>query len=107
MKLACWSVLIYGILIAALGIVAFQGKHSVVSLIMGLSFGGLLVVSSLLMFSKKKSGGTIALILTLLLTITFSYRYFASEQTMPAVLAVLSAGILLFLLASSSKWKRG
>ena len=105
-KTACWAVLVYGIFVALLGIVAYQGKHSVVALIMGGSSGVLLVIAALLMFSQKKSGSSIAIGLTLLLTITFSYRYFVSEQTTPAVLAVLSAGILLFLLASSSKWRR-
>lgn len=86
-----------------------MGYHfggSKASLMMGGGFGVLLILCSLAMFAKNKLGAYIAAILTLFLTGTFAYRYTITEKPVPAILAVLSGGMLLFLLAQIAKWKK-
>ena len=76
------------------------------SLVIGSIFGSLLIISSLLIHYKKAIGSYLALILTTILTATFAYRYTITGKTFPAVLAVFSAAMLLFLLARYAKWKK-
>ncbi len=105
-KSTCWSVLIYGCLLIGLGYLGYHQADSKISLYVGSGLGGLLVLSSLLMFAGQKFGAYIALFITLLLTVTFGIRYSMSHKELPAILAVLSGGMLLFLLAQSVKWKK-
>ena len=82
-----------------LGTVGYIQAQSSASLYSGLVFGGLLVLSSLGMFAGQKVGAYVALGATLLLTGVFSYRYALTGKGMSALLAVMSAGMLLFLIA--------
>jgi len=82
-----------------LGTVGYYQAQSTASLYSGLIFGGLLVLSALGMFAGKKIGAYTALGATLLLTAVFSYRYAVTGKGMTALLAVMSAGMLLFLVA--------
>lgn len=105
-KSTCWSVLIYGLLLIGLGYWGYHQAGSIISLYLGSGLGGLLVLSSLLMFGGYRFGAYAALILTLLLTATFGIRYSMTHKEVPAMLAVLSGAMLLFLLAQSAKWKK-
>jgi uncharacterized membrane protein (UPF0136 family) len=105
-KSTCWSVLIYGILLIGLGYWGYHQAESKISLYMGTGFGALLVVSSLLMFVENIVGSYSAIILTFVLTATFGIRYSMTHKNVPAILAVLSGGMLLFLLAKTAKWKK-
>jgi len=105
-KSTCWAILIYGILIAVLGYMGYHQGGSKVSFYTGGGIGTLLVISSLLMFARIHFAAYAALFLTLALTATFAIRYSLSGKTIPAVLAVLSGGMLLFLLAQSARWKK-
>jgi uncharacterized membrane protein (UPF0136 family) len=105
-KSTSWSVLIYGALLICLGYWGFHQSQSKVSLFMGLGSGVLLILSSLAMFAHKKWGCYTALGLTLMMTITFALRYSTTAKMIPAVLSVLSGGMLLFLLALTAKWKK-
>ncbi len=98
--------LIYGLLLIGLGYIGYQQGHSKISLYMGSGLGGLLVLSSLAMFAHYKWGCYCALALTIALTITFALRYSSTGKMIPAILSVLSAGMLLFLLALTAKWKK-
>ncbi len=100
-----WAILVYGALLIVLGILGYQTGHSKVSLIMGSSFGLLLLASGAAVFAHKKFGVYSALGCTALLTVTFSYRYLVSEKAIPAFLAVLSGAMLLFLLARTAKFR--
>lgn len=106
-KTTCWAVFAYGLAIVVLGILGYLLKESLVSLIAGVGFGILLLISSWLMFSHNRAGIYAATTFTFLLTITFSVRYTISQNSVPAILAVLSGAMLLFLLAKLAKWKRG
>lgn len=98
--------LIYGLFIILLGYWGYLKAISKISFYMGFCFGGLLIVCSLLMFAGKKFGGYAAIILTLVLTTTFGIRYSMTGKEVPAMMAVLSGGMLLFLLAKTAKWNR-
>lgn len=105
-KSTCWAILIYGALIAILGYMGYQQSGSKISFYMGGGIGILLVICSLLMFVRFHFAAYAALFLTLALTATFAIRYSLSGKSIPAVLAVLSGGMLLFLLAQSARWKK-
>ncbi|PIS02889.1 MAG: hypothetical protein COT85_02330 [Chlamydiae bacterium CG10_big_fil_rev_8_21_14_0_10_42_34] len=105
-KSTSWAVLIYGILLMGLGYLGYHNSGSVISLWAGGGTGALLVISSVLMFIENIIGSYVAVILTFLLTATFGIRYSMTHKSVPAILAVLSGGMLLFLLAKTAKWKK-
>ncbi len=90
----------------ALGYIGYREANSTASLVSGLVFGSLLVLSAIGMFAGQKVGGYTALGLTVLLTAVFAYRYAETGKGLPAILAVLSAGMLLFLLTRYSTSRR-
>ncbi len=101
-----WTILFFGALLIALGIVGYQASHSKISLIMGATFGVLMMGSSGLLFLGKKLGLYTALVLTVLLTGVFSYRYAMTRALLPGFLAVLCAAMLLYLLTQTVKYKK-
>lgn len=105
-KTTSWTVLIYGLMILALGYMGYYQAGSLISLYSGVGFGVLLVLSSILMFFKYRFGSYSALILTFALTGTFAIRYSMTHHGLPAILAVLSGGMLLFLLVRVVHWKQ-
>lgn len=105
-KTTAWSVLIYGLIIIGLGYMGYYQAGSLISLYVGCGFGGLLVLSAVLMYFKIRFGSYAALVLTLALTGTFAIRYSTTGKGLPAILAVLSGGMLLYLIARTVHWKR-
>ncbi len=105
-KSTCWTVLIYGITIAILGYFGYYRGASPISLYLGVGLGSLLVLSSVFMFFRIHFGSYAALLVTLILTGTFAIRYSMTNKEIPAILAVLSGGMLLYLLARVVHWKR-
>jgi uncharacterized membrane protein (UPF0136 family) len=105
-KTTAWAVLVYGLIIIGLGYMGYYQSGSMISLYVGGGFGVLLVLSSILMYFKMRFGSYAALILTLGLTATFAIRYSMTGKGLPATLAVLSGGMLLYLLARTVHWKR-
>jgi uncharacterized membrane protein (UPF0136 family) len=105
-KSTSWAVLIYGLLLIGLGYYGYYMTGSMISLYSGGGFGIVLVICSLFMFGNIRWASYIALSATLILTALFSIRYSMTGKGLPATLAVLSAGMLLFLLAQTTKWKR-
>lgn len=100
-----WSVLIYGCILILLGYWGYL-QGSKVSLYSGGSFGLLLVISSLFMFAGKKIGFYGAILFTALLGLVFSIRYAFTGKSLPAILAVLSGAMFLFILLKSAHWRR-
>lgn len=101
-----WVVLIYGILILILGVLGYERSDSLMSLYVGGGLGLLLILSAILMFFKFAFGNYTALFLTLVLTGTFAIRYSLTHKGIPAILAVLSGAMLLFLLARAVPWRK-
>jgi uncharacterized membrane protein (UPF0136 family) len=102
----CWSVLIFGALIFILGLLGYIKGGSAASLYSGGSFGILLILAAIFMFRKKRNAFYAALFLTAALTLTFLIRYFVTAKQMPAILALLSGAMFLFLLTRAAHWKR-
>lgn len=105
-KATCWTVLIYGFIILGLGLYGYFEKASHASLYAGTGLGILLVLSAALMFNHVLFGAYAALALTVALTATFGIRYSLTHKGVPAILAVLSGGMLFFLLTQSVKWRK-
>ena len=105
-KSTSWTIFIYGAIIIGLGYLGYHQSQSKASLISGGISGTFLLISSLLMFSQKKIGSYMSLIVTALLTGVFSYRYALTKATIPAILAVISAGVLIFLFTQLGRWKK-
>jgi uncharacterized membrane protein (UPF0136 family) len=57
------------------------------------------------MYRGYVSAGYAAVMITLILSATFGIRYSLTGKQLPAILAVLSGGMLLFLLARTAKWR--
>ena len=105
-KAISWTVLIYALFLIALGYLGYHKSGSLMSLYSSLGFGFLLILCSLALFTHNKLGAYMAVILTLVLTAIFAYRYTVAQKPMPAVMAVVSAAVLLYLLAQFAKWKK-
>lgn len=105
-KSTSWTVLFYGLAIAALGYLGYHQSQSKASLWSGLGSGSLLILSSLAMFFHRKGGVYAALTVTLLLTIIFCYRYTLTHGALPAVLSIISGGMLIYLLVQIGKWRK-
>lgn len=88
----------YALLIALSGCYGYFKGGSWVSLAMGLGFGLLLFGSALLLVWKKRWGLYGALCATFILSTTFAIRYIATGRMLPALLALLSALLFLYLI---------
>lgn len=104
-KITPWFVLIYGLIVGSLGYLGYKEAASKASLLSGLIFGSLLICSSFLLFAKHKLGSYLSVGTTLLLSAVFCYRYFATHKGLPGILAILSASMLVYLLARMARWK--
>jgi uncharacterized membrane protein (UPF0136 family) len=104
-KTTIWFIFIYGLIILGLGCLGYVEAGSKASLYSGLGFGLLLILSALSLFSGRTVGAYVSLGATILLTGVFSYRYSATGKGLPAILAVLSGAMLLFLLIRYAKWR--
>lgn len=100
------AVLTYGLLLIVLGILGYVKAGSAMSLYAGSGSGVILVFCAVLMHYKISFGSYASVFFTLLLTGMFAYRYTVTSKTLPALLAVLSGGMLLYLLAALTKWRR-
>lgn len=104
-KSTAWAIVLYGAALIFLGIAGYQASQSKISLIMGCASGLVLLLSGGLVFRHKKAGAYVALGVTALLTVVFSYRYLMTDKVIPAFLAVLSGAMLLFLLARTARFR--
>jgi uncharacterized membrane protein (UPF0136 family) len=101
-----WVLLVYGLVIIGLGYLGYHQSQSMASLKAGMGSGILLIISSFFVFFKYRAGNYMGLIITFLLTAIFCYRYAVSQGSLPAVLAVMSGGMLIYLLVQVGKWKK-
>ena len=92
-------VLIYGILVFAGGLLGHFKSQSLPSLISGVVFGVLLILSAFAMMQKKDWGWWIALILAFLLDGFFTWRFVKTLKLFPAGIMSLVSLIMVILLA--------
>lgn len=96
MKIAGWITLLYGVLVLVGGIMGHVKSASTASLVMGSVFGLLLIITSFGMFRDQLFPTYMGLLLTLLLTAFFIYRYLITFTFFPAgFMSVISLGVLI------------
>ncbi|OGC90974.1 MAG: hypothetical protein A2W25_07805 [candidate division Zixibacteria bacterium RBG_16_53_22] len=112
MYITAIATLIYGILIAAGGIMGYVARQSVPSLISGGLLGVAAVIGSAMMFCGKPAGRTIALIAAVLVGIFFAFQLFKGISAASPVgraagiLALSIVEILVLLLVRSTNAPR-
>ena len=95
---------LYTLLLFLGGMIGFATAHSVASLVMGTLFSVLFALSAWGMFKNMAYAKYSALILSAVMLVFFSYRFLGQYKFFPAgMMALLSLGLLLFLLRSSKK----
>jgi uncharacterized membrane protein (UPF0136 family) len=98
-----WPVSVYAVLLILLGGLGYYQAGSLASLYAGGGFGIALLFSTYLLNQKNKkvqrAGAYLSLTFTILLTIVFAIRHSKTQGEIPAVLAVVSGFMLLYLLA--------
>jgi uncharacterized membrane protein (UPF0136 family) len=89
-------VLLYALIVLAGGLTGFLKAGSYVSLMAGLSFGGLLLLSFFVF--KRKWGPYLALVITFILDAFFTQKYLQTLKFMPSgMLSLLSLAVLISL----------
>lgn len=92
MRFEAIALIVYGILVAAGGVLGFRRAGSRASLTGGLRAGAAIVIASVLALSGARPGFWLVLLFATALTIFFVYRLGKSRKAMPAVpMIVLSA----------------
>lgn len=89
---------VYAVLMALGGAVGFLIRGSFPSLVAGLGFSALLALSSWLIHKKAASGFPLAMVLTITLTLFFTYRFCISYAFFPAGLMTIVSLFVLTLL---------
>lgn len=84
MKSGAYLIIAYGLFVILGGIMGYQKANSVPSLVMGAIFGILLIISSVAMLKENMPGFYIAISLTVILMLFFAYRFFVTQNFMPA-----------------------
>lgn len=91
-------VLIYGALLFAGGLIGFLKAHSHASLVMGAISALVLIAAGLTMVKNNLLGFWIAIVASILLTLFFGYRFYATQKMMPSgMMAIISFIVVLFL----------
>jgi uncharacterized membrane protein (UPF0136 family) len=100
-------VVVYALLVMVGGMIGFIKANSVPSLVMGITFALGLLLCAVAMVKGIKLGYYASIILALILTIFFTYRYGISQHFMPAgLMSILSIVIIIALfLGNKSKSK--
>ncbi len=97
--MAGYAILIYGVLVLLGGVLGYAKAQSKPSLISGVVFGVLLLVSGWLMLEARAWGWYLAIVLAGFLTAFFVVRFKNTRKFMPAgLMVVLSVAAIAVLL---------
>ncbi len=99
--MTAYIVLIYGILVAAGGVMGYARSRSMPSLISGLLFGILLIGCSAFMLNDDIRATYVALVFSLALSAIFFFRFRVSKRFMPAGLMIILSLAVTVTLAFS------
>jgi uncharacterized membrane protein (UPF0136 family) len=104
MKIRAGIVCLYGLLLLIGGMIGYLKAGSMASLIMGGAFALLTIASALAIGKNYKLGYYSALILSVILTLFFTFRFVKSENFMPSgLMAALSLIVIMVLLSKPCK----
>lgn len=98
-KKTTWIVFSYALLILVGGIIGHVQSASKASLISGIVFGSLLLISSGLMFQRKQIGTWMALFLSVVLEVFFTWRFAKTLHFFPSGLLSLISLVIIILVA--------
>jgi uncharacterized membrane protein (UPF0136 family) len=101
------AVIVYGIAVAAGGVMGKVQGHSNASLLTGGLAGLLIIAAGLMSGSNPKAGYGTAAALAALLTVFFIYRFMATHKAMPAFGVIGLSLIMLVLLVVGHFMKSG
>lgn len=106
MRFDALVVFFFGIIVAMGGFMGYVKADSLPSLIMGLSFGVILVICSYGLWKKHLYGFFGSIATTTILTVFFMMRYVQTSKTFPAgVMALLSVIVMILLLSTKDTKK--
>jgi uncharacterized membrane protein (UPF0136 family) len=93
------AVIVYGIAVAAGGVMGFVEAKSIMSILTGGLAGLLLIGAGIMSASQPKVGYGFATFLAIALTGFFIYRFMSTHKAMPAMGVIGLSVIMLVLLA--------
>lgn len=98
MKAAAWITLFYGLTVIAGGLIGYLKAHSTASVVMGSICGFLLLLSALGLMGRMRAPAYLALFVTFVLDVFFTYRWIFSLKFMPSgLMSVISTIVLVIL----------
>lgn len=103
MRLISIFTIIYGVLVIIGGIIGYISAASTPSLVMGTSFGVIIIASGLGMFYRLNWGFSLALLALFILTIFFTYKFIVTMKAMPAGIMLALSLIMISLLLKKLK----
>jgi uncharacterized membrane protein (UPF0136 family) len=101
MNVPAMLLVVYGLLVAAGGVMGYRRAGSRASLVGGYRAGGAIVIAGILALSGQRAGFWLGLIFAALLALFFAYRLAKTRRVMPGapMIALSLAAILLCLRA--------
>lgn len=107
MKKIAWLCFVYSSIILAGGVFGFLKAGSIASLISGVLFSTLLMITGLSLLKGFEFATHSALILTAFLTIFFGYRFIFTHVWMPSgIMFFISTIVFLLVMLEMSKLRR-
>jgi len=98
MKSAGWITVFFGILILIGGVIGRIQADSAASLVMGISFGVLLILASISMFQEHLVGTYLGILLILLLDAFFTFRWLLTFKFFPpGIFSIISTVVLVIV----------
>lgn len=99
MRTAMWIIAIFGAIVMLGGAIGYFQAQSLISLVVGSFFGIALLMSAFALMNGINTAHYVALLLAVLLTLFFHYRFLQTGAFMPAgMLAMLSCIVSVCLL---------
>jgi uncharacterized membrane protein (UPF0136 family) len=101
------AVIVYGIAVAAGGVMGYVEAKSIMSILTGGLAGVLIVIAGFVSASQPKAGYGTAAVLALGLTGFFIYRFATTHKAMPAMGVIGLSVVMLILLVAGHFMKSG
>jgi uncharacterized membrane protein (UPF0136 family) len=100
------AVIVYGIAVAAGGVMGFVEAKSIMSLLTGGLAGLIIIGAGVLSSSNPKAGYGTAAVLAVALTAFFIYRFMSTHKAMPAM-GVIGLSVLMLILLVAGHFMKG
>lgn len=105
MKISAVVVLVYAFMLLAGGIMGYTQAHSLPSLTAGIVSSFLLIICALGINKRSTLAYTMAMLITLGLTLFFGYRFAVTSKFMPAGMMVITSALVLITILWRGKRK--